>query len=78
MLTAHHGRHAARHDGRRPAALLTARPWQALRGALDLRRSRQALADLDDHLLRDIGLTRDEAREEAERPVWDAPATWMR
>jgi len=41
-------------------------------------RSRRRLADLDDHLLRDIGLTRTQARWEAERPAWNAPAHWLR
>ncbi len=41
-------------------------------------RQRRSLAELDDHLLRDIGLTRDEARRESERPAWDAPAHWRR
>jgi uncharacterized protein YjiS (DUF1127 family) len=37
-----------------------------------LERSRQwrALAELDDRLLRDIGLTRDEARRECANPFW--------
>jgi uncharacterized protein YjiS (DUF1127 family) len=33
-------------------------------------RQRRALAQLDDHLLRDIGLTRDEARSECANPFW--------
>jgi uncharacterized protein YjiS (DUF1127 family) len=33
-------------------------------------RSRRALASLDDHLLRDIGLTATEARRESEKPFW--------
>lgn len=41
-------------------------------------RQRRHLADLDDALLRDIGLTRDEARAEASRPVWDVPESWLR
>jgi len=44
--------------------------------ALATRRERQALLTLDDALLRDIGLTREEALAEAARPLWDAPATW--
>jgi uncharacterized protein YjiS (DUF1127 family) len=39
---------------------------------LDAARSRHALDDLDDHLLRDIGLTRDEARREASKFFWQA------
>lgn len=34
------------------------------------RRSRNALKHLDDHMLRDIGLTRTIADEEARRPFW--------
>ncbi len=34
------------------------------------RRSRAALARLDDHLLADIGLTRDHAKREASQPFW--------
>jgi uncharacterized protein YjiS (DUF1127 family) len=33
-------------------------------------RSRRALADLDDYLLRDIGLTASEAGRESEKPFW--------
>lgn len=44
----------------------------------EMRRARLALARLDDHLLRDIGVTPAEAQEEAERTVWDAPAHWRR
>lgn len=42
-----------------------------------LHRQRRQLAQLDDRALRDIGLTREEARSEAARPVWDAPAHWF-
>jgi uncharacterized protein YjiS (DUF1127 family) len=34
------------------------------------RRDRRALAELDPHLLRDIGLTADEAKSEAGKPFW--------
>jgi uncharacterized protein YjiS (DUF1127 family) len=68
--------------GERPRPGLLAR----LVAAVALRRSRRSLADLDDHLLRDVGLSRAEARREAARPAWDAlnespwdaPAHWLR
>ena len=49
---------------------------EKVRAALRLRRNRGKLALLDAHLLRDIGLTEDEARREAARPLWDAPGHW--
>lgn len=39
---------------------------------------RNRLALLDEHALRDIGLTRHQAMTEAERPIWNAPAQWLR
>ena len=45
---------------------------------LVLRRDRRRLAVLDDHLLRDIGISRDDALREAERKGWDAPDYWIR
>lgn len=41
-----------------------------------LLRQRRALKALDDRALDDIGLSRDEAQEEAKRPLWDAPESW--
>jgi len=49
-----------------------------LRQALALRRQRAHLLRLDDHILRDIGLTRDDALHEGTRPFWDAPTPWRR
>lgn len=43
---------------------------------LGLYASRQSLAQLDDKMLDDIGLTREEALREARR--WDVPANWHR
>jgi len=43
-----------------------------------LRRTRRRLAELDDHLLRDIGVSRAEALTEANRKGWDAPDHWYR
>ena len=37
----------------------------------ELSHSRRVLSTLDDHQLRDIGLSRAEARRESERPFWD-------
>lgn len=48
----------------------------SLRGAIALWRSRRALAGLSDAQLQDVGLSRQDARAEAERPVWDAPESW--
>jgi uncharacterized protein YjiS (DUF1127 family) len=65
-------------------AVLGSIAWVALRslghglarvaevGTVWLERSRQrrALAELNDHMLRDIGLTRADAWAEAEKPFW--------
>ncbi|MGP3698764.1 DUF1127 domain-containing protein [Rhodobacter sp. NSM] len=46
--------------------------------AVAAHRQRRALAQLDPHLLSDVGLTADEARAEAARPLWDVPSNWRR
>ena len=50
--------------------------FATVRLAYDAWRSRRALAALEDTALRDIGLTRDEAQAEANRPIWDVPSNW--
>lgn len=40
-------------------------------------RSRRALARLEPHLLRDIGVHDFDAAQEAARPIWDAPVPWQ-
>jgi uncharacterized protein YjiS (DUF1127 family) len=40
------------------------------------RRNRRRLAELPDHLLEDLGLTREEAAAEARRSLWDVPPHW--
>lgn len=45
---------------------------RAILRTLRLCRTRRDLATLDDHILRDIGLTRAEAQAEAARRPWDA------
>ncbi|WP_419900007.1 DUF1127 domain-containing protein [Roseomonas sp. USHLN139] len=47
--------------------------WIAVLGhCLRMMRTRQHLAELDAHLLRDIGLSRPEAEAELRRAPWDA------
>ncbi|MEM7732040.1 MAG: DUF1127 domain-containing protein [Pseudomonadota bacterium] len=43
-----------------------------------LYRQRRALARLDAHALRDVGLTHDAAEHESRRGFWDVPAHWRR
>jgi Domain of unknown function (DUF1127) len=65
------------HSAARPSILSTLLAGlPMLRLAPDLAASRARLADMDDHMLADIGLTRAAARIEAARPVWDVPANW--
>lgn len=49
---------------------LVARLTRVLSDALTRRRERRLLARLDAHLLRDIGLSTDEARAETAKPFW--------
>lgn len=37
---------------------------------IERRRQRRALAALDDHLLRDLGISREEAERESAKPFW--------
>lgn len=45
---------------------------------IETRRQRLDLGRLSKHRLKDIGISKDEARAESERPAWDVPATWRR
>lgn len=47
-----------------------ARLTRSATDAIARRRNRRALGRLDPHLLRDIGLSSDEARTEAAKPFW--------
>jgi uncharacterized protein YjiS (DUF1127 family) len=47
-----------------------------LHTAQALHRQHVALTNLDDALLRDIGITREQAVAEAGKPVWDVPNHW--
>ena len=58
-------------DASTPIGQSAWRTWSAgCRTALERRRQRLALAELDDHLLRDIGLSREQARRESAQPFW--------
>ncbi|MGE0734842.1 MAG: DUF1127 domain-containing protein [Alphaproteobacteria bacterium] len=46
------------------------RTLEGMLRSLERKRSRQRLAELDDHLLKDIGITRAEAYEEWRKPFW--------
>ncbi len=45
---------------------------------LSLQRQRRSLAQLDDRALEDIGITREQAKTEASRHIWDAPDYWQK
>ena len=47
-----------------------ARSWSWLRQCRERRRQRRALAQLDERLLRDIGLSRMQAAAERAKPFW--------
>jgi uncharacterized protein YjiS (DUF1127 family) len=53
------------------------RLWHGLLASQAMARQRARLALLDDHLLHDIGISREEAHAESERSTWDAPASWF-
>jgi uncharacterized protein YjiS (DUF1127 family) len=57
------------------ANVAAARGWlrllqRRIARCLERHRQRQALAELDDERLRDIGISRDEAKAEYEKPCW--------
>ena len=60
------------HRHHRPGLLARLLGWDATF------RQRTHLVGLTDAQLRDIGITRNEAAREGERPVWDAPQHWKR
>ena len=59
---------------RRGATMGNGRPWRRLLKTLrlwqDRARGRQQLREFDDHMLRDIGITRLQAEAEATKPFW--------
>jgi uncharacterized protein YjiS (DUF1127 family) len=59
-----------------PRRSLWSRALDRLGAMATFARHRKALAKLDPHLLRDIGLTTEEAQAELSRPLWDVPSHW--
>jgi uncharacterized protein YjiS (DUF1127 family) len=53
-----------------PGRQVRASVWGKIQEAWRRHRSRQALAQLDGHLLRDIGVTFSEAENEINKPFW--------
>ncbi|MDE3123349.1 MAG: hypothetical protein KGK00_16365 [Paracoccaceae bacterium] len=64
-LTLSHLGHAKRHG-------LVSRIMAARRARKELQR----IADYDARLLDDVGLTRQDALDAAQKPIWDVPAHW--
>ncbi len=55
--------------GRKTVSLLAIVEW--IEALLERRRSRLALAEMTDEQLKDIGISRYDAHQEAHRPFWD-------
>ncbi|SEN49581.1 DUF1127 domain-containing protein [Palleronia pelagia] len=64
----HRAPHLSRQRSSGPFSRLVA--WAALM------RQRTDLAQLDEHLRDDLGLTRQDVADELSRPSWDAPSHW--
>ncbi|QDY99561.1 DUF1127 domain-containing protein [Nitratireductor mangrovi] len=60
-----------RNDYVRRLVVSTVSAWQLAEKLAARQRSRGCLAELTDEQLKDIGVTRSEARREAGRPFWD-------
>ncbi len=58
------------------------KPRRSLRGRIadmvGVHRQRKTLENLDDHMLHDIGISRQDAKIEAKKPVWDVPRHWSK
>ena len=48
----------------------------SLLAAIDVWRSRRALARLDSRALADVGISVKSALTEERKPIWDVPVTW--
>ncbi|MBP1806240.1 DUF1127 domain-containing protein [Rubellimicrobium aerolatum] len=63
---------------RGPLARPRPAPLARLLAMLAAARSHRQLGRLDDRLLRDVGLTRADARRDTGLPPWNAPGHWLR
>ena len=50
--------------------------WMKLHRFFRLSRQRRHLGELDDHMLADIGVTREQALKESRKLAWDVPTNW--
>jgi uncharacterized protein YjiS (DUF1127 family) len=50
--------------------------WRRFTQSFALRRQRQHLGNLDEHLLEDIGVTQAAAFVESRKSAWDVPEHW--
>lgn len=60
------------------APTFTLRPFITLKAWMELSRQRKALAALDEAGLKDIGVSKTIAEQEATRVFWDAPDHWSK
>jgi uncharacterized protein YjiS (DUF1127 family) len=61
---------SATHAHQPPHQLQIALSWSGVRAAWQRHRSRQHIAQLDAHMLRDIGVSFSDAEAEANKPFW--------
>ena len=66
----------AQHRAQHQAQRRTLRPIAWIKLVFSIRQQRLALKALDTDQLRDVGLTRIQANDEANLPVWDVPDHW--
>lgn len=52
--------------------------WATVGHMIAVARQRRQLRALDDHLLTDIGVSRQEALDEGHQTVWNAPDHWRK
>ncbi len=71
MTISVHPHHVCSSPAQKPRSL-----WSRIHDMIVVSRQRRQLRDLDDHMLKDIGLSRHEAITEAQKTLWDVPDHW--